>query len=185
MEQLQKLELLDENGKPIDGRIVATLSRLVSRFRRQFPTIRDEVEIQELFERVGQRMATRERASGTLERPSGYAWAALRRIAISKLRGGSIELHRRRVEVQGGPDLVSRLQTFDGTPEQIERSILLAEIRAQLTPDEELVCASKLAGYSSEEIGRLRGSSAGAVDVVVTRLRQKLRAFVNGDGRTG
>src|SRR5438067_1901772 len=185
MEQLQKLELLDEDGKPIDGRITATLSRLVSKFRRQFPTIRDEVEIQELFERVAQRMATRERASGTLERPSGYAWASLQRIAISKLRGGSIEFHRRRIEAYSGGDIVSRLQTLHGTPEQIERDVLLGEVRAQLTPDEELVCASKLAGYSSEEIGRLRGSSAGAVDVVVTRLKQKLRAFVNRNEKSG
>jgi DNA-directed RNA polymerase specialized sigma24 family protein len=186
MEQLQKLELLDENGKPMDGRIVATLRRLVSRFRRQFPTIRDEVEVQELLERVGRGMARRERDSGrTLEKPSGYAWSALQRMAISKLRGTSIEFHRRRVDTHSGPELVSRLRTLDGTPEQIERNILLREFRAQLTPDEELVYANKLAGYSSEQIGRMRGSSAAAVDVVVTRLRQKLRAFVNENGKTG
>jgi len=182
MEQLQKLELLDQDGKPMDRRIVATLRRLVSKFRRQFPTIRDEVEVQELFEHVGRGMAKREREIGTLEKPSGYAWSALQRVAISKLRGTSIEFHRRRVETQSGPELVSRLRTLDGTPEQIERNILLQEFRRQLTPDEELVYANKLAGYTSEEIGRLRGSSAAAVDVVVTRLRQKLRAFVNGNG---
>ena len=184
MEQLQKLELLDEDGKPIDRRIVATLSKLVSKFRRQFPTIRDDVEVQELFERVGRGMARRERESGTLEKPSGYAWSALQRMAISKLRGKSIEFHRKRIETHSGPELVSRLRTVDGTPEQIERNILLQEFRAQLTPDEELVYAHKLAGYSSEEIGRLRGSSAAAVDVVVTRLKQKLRAFVNGSANS-
>ena len=185
MEQLQQLELLDENGKPIDRRIAATLRKLVSKFRRQFPTIRDEVEVHELFEHVGQGMARRERESGLLEKPSGYAWAALRRIAISKLRRGSIEFHRKRVETHSGPELVSRLRALDGTAEQIERNVLLSEFRAQLTPDEELVYANKLAGYSSEDIGRLRGSSAAAVDVVLTRLKQKLRAFVNGNGKTG
>ena len=77
MEQLHKLELLDENGKPMDSRIVATLRKLLSRFRRQFPTIRDEVEIVEVFERAGQGMARHERESGVLKKPFGYAWAAL------------------------------------------------------------------------------------------------------------
>jgi DNA-directed RNA polymerase specialized sigma24 family protein len=180
MEQLQKLELLDENGKPMDRRIAATLRKLVSKFRRQFPEIRDEAEVQELFEHVGQGMARRERESGPLEKPAGYAWAALQRTAISKLRGGSIEFHRKRVETHSGPQLVSRLRAMDGTPEQIERNVLLREFRARLTPDEEFVYVHKLAGYSSEQLGRLRGSSAAAVDVVVTRLKQKLRAFVNG-----
>jgi DNA-directed RNA polymerase specialized sigma24 family protein len=185
MEQLQDLELLDENGEPMDRRIVATLRKLVSKFRRQFPTIRDEVEIHELFEHVAQGMGRRERESGPLEKPAGYAWAALQRMAISKLRGGAIEFHRKRVEARSGPELVSRLRALDGAPEQIERNLLLSEFRAHLTSDEELVYAHKLAGYSSEDIGRLRGSSAAAVDVVVTRLKQKLRAFVNGNGKTG
>jgi DNA-directed RNA polymerase specialized sigma24 family protein len=185
MEQLRKLDLLDENGKPMDGRIVATLRKLVSRFRRQFPTIRDEVEIIEVFEQAGRGMAKHERESGLLEKPYGYAWTALQTIAISKLRGGSIEFHRDRAETRDGSELVSRLRALDGTPEQVERTVLLCELRAQLTPDEELVFASKIAGYSSQEIARLRGSSAGAVDVVVTRLRQKLRAFVNKSGDTG
>lgn len=185
MEQLRKLELLDENGKPMDGRIVATLQKLVSRFRRKFPTIQDEVEVIEVFEQAGQGMARHERESGLLEKPYGYAWTALQTIAISKLRGGSIEFHRNRAETRSGPELVSRLRSLDGTPEQIERNVLLGEFRAHLTPDEELVYANKLAGYSSDEIGRLRGSSAAAVDVVMTRLRQKLRAFVNQNGNTG
>jgi RNA polymerase sigma factor (sigma-70 family) len=185
MEQLRKLELLDENGRPMDGRIVATLRKLVYRFRRQFPTIRDEVEAVEMFERVGQGMARHERESGPLEKPSGYAWTALERMAISKLRTSSIEFHRTRVEARSGPEFVSRLRALDGTPEQIEGNIRLRELRAHLTPDEEVVFANKLAGYSSEDIGRLRGSSAAAVDVVMTRLRQKLRAFVNQNGNTG
>jgi len=185
MEQLRKLDLLDENGKPMDARIVATLRKLVSRFRRQFPTMRDEVEVIDVFEQAGRGMVRHEREAGLLEKPYGYAWTALQTIAISKLRAGSIEFHRNRAEARSGLDLVSRLRALDGTPEQIERNVLLGELRAQLTPDEELVFASKVAGYSSQDIARLRGSSVGAVDVVVTRLRQKLRAFVNQRGKTG
>jgi hypothetical protein len=57
-------------------------------------------------------------------------------------------------------------------PEQIERNVLLGEFRTRLTPDQEVVYANKLAGYSSDEVGCLRGSSAAAVDVVVRRLLQ-------------
>ena len=185
MEQLQKLELLDESGKPIDRRIVATLRKLLSRFRRQFPTIRDEVEVIEVFEQAGQGMARHERESGILDKPFGYAWTALQTIAISRLRGRSIEFHRSRAEARSSSEIVAHLRACDGTPEQIERQVLLKELRAQLTPDEEFVYANKLAGYSSEEIGRLRGSSAAAVDVLLSRLRKKLRAFVNNNGKTG
>jgi DNA-directed RNA polymerase specialized sigma24 family protein len=62
---------------------------------------------------------------------------------------------------------------------------LLGEFRSRLTPDEEVVYANKLAGYSSDEVGRLRGSSSAAVDVVMTRLRQKLRAFLKEKENTG
>lgn len=182
---MEQLNLVDENGQPMDGRIVATLRNLLSKFRRQFPTIRDEVEVIEVFEQAGQGMVRHERESGQIEKPHGYAWTALERIAISKLRGGSIEFHRNRVETRSGPELVSRLRALDGSPEQIERNIELRELRAQLTPGEEVVLANKLAGHTSEEVGRLRGSSAAAVDVVVTRLRQKLRAFVNQNGKKG
>src|SRR5262245_36061216 len=137
---MEQLELLDESGKPLDGRIVATLRKLLSRFRRQFPTIRDEVELIEVFEQAGQGMARNERESGMLlDKPFGYAWAALYAIGISKLRGRSIECHRIRAGDRSSSEIVVHLPALDGTPEQIERQVLWNELRAQLTPDEEFV----------------------------------------------
>jgi RNA polymerase sigma factor (sigma-70 family) len=178
MEQQSKLVLLGEDGKLLDDRIVATLSKLVSRFRNHFPTLQDEVWVTEIFERAGWRIAKHERECGPLEKPYGYAWAAIRSHAISLLRGGSIEFHRNRAETHAGPQLLSRLRALDGSPDSVERQILLGELRAQLTPYEERVFAAKMAGYSSQEIARLLHTSAGAIDVVVTRLRRKLREFV-------
>ena len=65
-----------------------------------------------------------------------------------------------------------------GSPEQIEQDILLRELMTQLTPDESVVFTLKKAGYSSEEIARRRGSSVGAVDVLYTRVKRKIRRLV-------
>lgn len=183
MEQLRKLGLLDESGKPVDDRIQGIFERLVHKFRQHFPRILDEVDVLHIFEKSARKFMQHEREVGPLEKPHGYAWATLRTVAISKARGGSIEGHRIRAESSAALDLVASLPAPDGTPEQLDNQVLLDELRAQLTEDEELVFAGKLGGYSSRRIAEWRGSSPEAVDIVFSRIRKKLRAFVNGNGK--
>ncbi len=182
MEQLRKLELLDEHGRPVDERTLGVLEKLQGKFRRHFRRIQDESVITTIFEKAAAMMARRERASGPLERPYGYAWRALQSIAISNLRGTSIELRRRQAQTHDGRDIVRRLEAMDGTPQQIERDILMKELMAQMTPDEVFVFAHKMAGHTSAAIAAKLGCAPSTVDVTIWRIRQKLRAFVKQGG---
>lgn len=179
MERLRKLGLLDENGQPFDDRVQEIFERLVYKFHRNFPRVRDEVDAQKIFEKAAHKLIERERESGhEFKNPYGYAWSTLWTVAISEGRGGSIEGHRIRAESSSAFDLVASLPSPDGTPEQLDRQILLNEFRARLTNEEELVLSARLAGYSSREIGEWRGCSPEAIDNMLSRIRKKLRAFV-------
>jgi DNA-binding CsgD family transcriptional regulator len=73
-----------------------------------------------------------------------------------------------------------------GTPEEIERGILLRQVLETLTPEERLVCIWKKAGFSSREIADRRGGTAAAVDTLLSRVRQKVRKLLGdrpGDSR--
>jgi len=174
MEELRKLGLLDRAGKPLAARIQRVLGRLLPRFRRQFPTIQDEVSQIEILEEAGRRIAAREERSGPLEKINGYAWVTIRSVATSRLRKASSRLEQRTLGPKASHAVLSTVRTQSGTPEQIERDILLREALELLSPEERRVCMWKLAGYSSEEIGRHRGSSAAAVDTLFFRAKQKM-----------
>ena len=60
------------------------------------------------------------------------------------------------------------------------------EVLALLTREERLVCTRRELGFSSREIAKLRGSSAGAVDTLLSRTKDKLRRLLGvsaGDQR--
>lgn len=184
MERLRKLRLLDENGQPFEDRIQELFEHLVYKFRENFPRIRDEVDVLKIFEKSARKLLDRERLvrerdpAKTLESPHGYAWVTLRTVAISEARGASIESHRIQAESSTAGDLVASLPSPDGTPEQLDRQVLLNQFRARLTDEEELVFSGKTAGYSSRQIAEWRGCSPEAIDNMYSRIRKKLRAFV-------
>jgi RNA polymerase sigma factor (sigma-70 family) len=175
MEQLRKLRVVDDEGNPLTARLDGVLSGLLVKFRRRFPSIRDEGELTDVFEEAARRIVKRERLSGPIEKVHSYAWVTLRSIGLSWLRRGSSQLEQRTVQSEASQSILSTLEARDGSPEQITQDILLRQFLAQLTPDETFVFLRKRSGFSSEEIGRQRGSSAGAVDVLFTRVKQKIR----------
>lgn len=175
MEHLQRLRLLDEYGNPLSTRLDGVLAGLLHKFRRRFPSIQDEGDLTEVFEEAARRIDKRERRSGPIEKVHSYAWVTLRSIGLSWLRRGSSQLALQTVQSQAGQAILSMLAAKEGSPERIEQDILLRELMTQLTPDESVVFTLKKAGYSSEEIARRRGSSVGAVDVLFTRVKRKIR----------
>ena len=70
-----------------------------------------------------------------------------------------------------------------GSPEAIERRVLVDEIAGSLSAEERHVYTWKEAGFSSQEIARHRGTSAAAVDTMFHRAKQKARAMVLGARR--
>jgi DNA-directed RNA polymerase specialized sigma24 family protein len=71
---------------------------------------------------------------------------------------------------------VSQLRAWDGSVDQIEQRIILDQVRTMMTPEERWMFDKKACGYSSEEVGRVLGCSANAVDQVMSRLRSRIRA---------
>jgi DNA-directed RNA polymerase specialized sigma24 family protein len=169
--------LLDEQGKPLDDRLLSVLSRLLPRFRRRFPALRDEVEIAEVFEEAARRIAKKEDRSGPLESLWGYAWSALESVGVSWERRGETQVRFRSVESPTGPEMVAHLLARDGSAEQIEQDILLREFEAHMTPEDAWIFRQKALGFSSEDIAKVRGCSVNSVDKVMSRLKQKIRAL--------
>lgn len=179
MESLRKFGLLDAEGKPVEDRLTKVLNALLPRFRRRFPAIQDDVEITEIFEEAARRISKRERASGPIEKLGGYAWKALESIGVSLQRRSSMQIRFNSVEPRTGFDIVSQLRAWDGSVEEIERSVLLRELEAQMTPDEAWIFRQKALGFSSEEIARQRGSSVNSVDKAMSRLKKKIHALIS------
>jgi RNA polymerase sigma factor (sigma-70 family) len=165
---------VDETGQPLPAHIQSALRSLLPRFRREFPTLQDEAIITDIVEAAGRKIAEAERRLGPLEDGlHGYAWVTLRSVALSRFRRVRDGLNKATLEVS---DNLGSASDSPGTPEAIEREILLREIFAMLTPDERRVALMKKAGYSSQEIADRRGSSAAAVDMMYSRVRAKIRA---------
>lgn len=175
MEHLRTLGLLDSNGKPLAERIQRVLGRLLPRLRRQFPALQDEVALTEVMEEAGRRIANREDRGGPIEKLHGYAWVTIRSVATSRMRRGSSQLIQKTLTTEAGHALLAAVPAVSGSPEQIERDILLREVSAHLSQEEWLTCLWKLEGFSSQEIADRQGRSVVAVDTLFSRAKQKLR----------
>jgi RNA polymerase sigma factor (sigma-70 family) len=178
MDQPPKFRILDERGHPLDPRIEEALLSLVPKFRRNYPALKDDLTIVDIFEEAGRKIDHREKQSGPIEHLHGYAWVTLRTVAATRLRRGEGQLARRTFGAEEGAAAIDSTAARIGTPEDIERNILLRELLERLSPDERLVCIWRKAGFTSQEIALRRGTTAGAVDVMLTRIRQKVRDLI-------
>lgn len=181
MEHRRQIRLVDEHGNPLGPRLDEALASLVPRFQREFPAFRDDSLIVEALETAARRIAKREGESGPIENLHGYAWVALRNVGISWSRLGARRLARHTLPPDDSASALDSIPAKSGTPEQIESEILLAEIMALLSREERLVCIWKKAGFTSQEIAEHRGTSAGAIDVLFTRTKQKIRKLFAGE----
>jgi RNA polymerase sigma factor (sigma-70 family) len=175
MDHQPKFRILDERGNPLDPRIEQALLSLVPKFRRHYPAFRDEVLLVDIFEEAGRKIDHREKNVGAIERLHAYAWVTLRTIAATRLRRGDGQMARRTFGAEDGAAAIDATPARTGTPEEIERTILLRELLGQLSEEERVVCIWKKAGYTSQEIAERRGTTAGAVDTMLSRIRQKVR----------
>lgn len=175
MENMRTLGLLDSNGKPLAERIQRALTGLLPKVRRQFPALRDDLALAEVVEEAGRRIASREERGGPIERLHAYAWVTLRSVATSHLRKPSNRLIRDTVGSKAGEIHLAGVQASHGSPEQIERDILMREAMETLSEEERVVCMWKTAGYSAQEIAKSQGRSVVAVDTLFSRAKQKLR----------
>jgi RNA polymerase sigma factor (sigma-70 family) len=173
MESLRKDTLLDADGRPLDPRIQQVLRELIPRFRRRFLTLRDELLVIEIFEEAGRRIAENATTFNTAKNPSAYAFKILCTVALQRLREPSIRAQRKTIGSDAGQLAIESLPARDGTPEQVEASILLEEYLEPLTDQEQELCVWKQAGHTSREIAKMLGTSPGYVDNLFYRIKRK------------
>jgi len=181
MESASKLDLVDRSGRRLSAHIEDVLQRLLPRLRRSFPALTDDVQLTEILEEAGQRIAEHEERSGPIERLYGYAWAAVRNAATSRMRRFSTRLAQATLDSKQSEKALSFVQSTGTTPEQIESEILFHEVLGELSAEEKLVCIWKKAGFSSREIAEYRGSSVVAVDTLFCRAKDKIRRALGVD----
>ncbi len=168
---------LDENGHPLSERIQAALRRLLPRFQLAFPLLRDETIVATLMELAGRRVMEAEHRHGRpIDKLHGYAWVTLRSVALSHMRGSEGQLAQATLGPAESSNVLATAAALSGTPAEIERRILLSEILATLTVEEQRLLLMKKAGFSSREIGDRLGKSVTAVDMMYSRVRTQIRA---------
>jgi RNA polymerase sigma factor (sigma-70 family) len=176
MEHLRTIGLLDSNGKPLAERIQRVLAYLLPKLRRQYPALReDEIALTEVLEEAGRRIAMREERGGPIEKLHGYAWVTIRCVATSHMRRASTQLIQKTVAAEASDALIAALPAVSGSPEEIERNILMREVSEHLSQEEWVTCLLKLEGFTSQEIAKRHGRSVVAVDTLFSRAKEKLR----------
>ena len=128
MDHMRALGLLDSNGKPLGDRIERVLAGLLPKLRRQFPNLQDEVALTEVMEEAGRRIASREARGGPIERIHGYAWVTVRSVATSHMRRPATRLIQHTLAPEASHEHIAVAQAQFGSPEQMERDILLREV---------------------------------------------------------
>lgn len=169
--------LLDEYGQPLTGRVPLVLERLAPTFARKFDEFRDEAVLADALERAAYLIRRREARGGVLNLEA-YAWVTLVSIANGLRRRGHGQLACR-TTAESSDAALNLAPATVGSPEQLERAILIRELLAHLTPRERVVFELRLEGLTSQEIAQSLGCTAGAVDVLVTRAHQRLRLQLN------
>ena len=169
------VSLVNETGGPLDPRIERVLMKMLPRFRRQFPSFRDEVALVEVLEEAAKRIARRERRRGAIAHLPGYAWVTMRTVATSRLRRGDARIMERIVPAAEGAALLSAAGATSHTAADLERSVLHRQVLAMLTPTERRICAMKTAGFSTQQIARRLRRSATSVDTLFSRAKVKVR----------
>ena len=172
------LILIDERGQPLTGRVPLVLRRLAPAFARQFAEFRDETLLVESLERAAYRILRRESQGGEVENLEAYAWVTLVSIANSLRRRGQARIDRRTTSELPTANLTLAASAL-GSAEQIERSILIRELLDHLSLTERLICEWRLEGLTSHEIAERRGCTAAAIDVLMTRVRRRLRLLLS------
>jgi RNA polymerase sigma factor (sigma-70 family) len=179
MEHLRDFRLLDEKGKPLDTRIEGVLHRLVRRFRKWFPTLRDDFVVNEVFEEAGRKIAKRERQLGPIDKLHEYAWVTLRNAGTSWLRRSSSHLEQHSLNAEESDAILAAMPAADGSADAIEHGILMQEVLSHLSPEERLVFVLKIwGGFTSEQVAYFRGTSANAVNILFLRIKRKIAALL-------
>jgi DNA-directed RNA polymerase specialized sigma24 family protein len=178
--------LLDGGGSPLDMRIQVVMRDLGLRFRRRLPRLDDDVFVTEVFEEAGRRIAAHEAEHGHVENLEAFAWTTLLNAARSRLARSSMRVVGATLGPGASAAVLRTLRAGQGTRDQVEAEVLVHEILAHLTPEEQDLYCWKVWGHSTREIAGKCGKSEGRVNTLVYRMRLKIRDLLRStDGPNG
>jgi RNA polymerase sigma factor (sigma-70 family) len=181
MGSLAKNSFVDAGGSPFGNRVQDVLHDLLPRLVRQFPLLNDDLLATEVMEEAGRRIVNREGQRGAVDDLHAFAWVTLRNVARSRMHRGSMRLERASLPPEQSRAALALVPCEAASPERVERELLLDQLFAQLPMEERMLFILKRAGFSSREIAKRRRSSVAAVDTMISRAKEKLRRFINGD----
>ena len=182
MEFLARTALLDETGQPLSSHVQQALRELAPRLQRYLPNLTDEVLLTEILEEAGRKIRHHEEQVGPIERLHAYAWVTVKSVATSRMRRSAMRIARATVELEQSDGAIATLRANTGSQEQIEADILLEEMLARLTPEEQMLCMWKKLGYSSRQIAKEQGTSIERVNTFFFRLKRKIREILREPG---
>lgn len=164
--------LLDAHGRLVEAELTDLLCRLRPRLCRCFPVLTDDVMVVEILEEAARRLLRHTRNRGPIARRHGLAWVTLRNVALSRVALSRTQVWLREAR---DPRLLHAVHAREGSPEAIERRILLQQLLRRLSTEERRICLAKRAGISSAAIARVLGRSVSAVDTIYARAKRRLR----------
>jgi RNA polymerase sigma factor (sigma-70 family) len=169
------LDLVDAQGHPLEGRVADVLRQCAPTLRRDFPDLGDDVDFINVLEEGYERITAREIVYGPVQRLRAYVRRTLRHIAISRMRLLPHRFVHESLSDRSGQSVLEILRSPWHTPEQIELRVLMREVAAWLTPDENAVCNLRQQGYSYKEIAHMRGCTVDAVTTMHRRAILKMQ----------
>lgn len=148
---------------------------LQARFRREFRTIRDEAIIHNILDKAAQRYVREAEAGTRIEHPEAFAWRTIQNLAVSELRRSEEVVSSGSVAGPVGERTLLATESTEETAEQIYARIHASQIYSQLSEKERRCAVLKTAGYNSARVGQELKISAGGVDKMMQRLRERIR----------
>jgi DNA-directed RNA polymerase specialized sigma24 family protein len=182
VEFLARTALVDESGQPLSSHVQQALRDLAPRLQRYLPTITDEVLLTEILEEAGRKIRHHEESVGPIEKLHAYAWVTVKSVATSRMRRSSMRIARATVELEDNDAAIGTLRASVGSAERIESDILLEQMLARMTPEEQMLCMWKKLGYSSRQIAKEQGTSIERVNTFFFRLKRKIREILREPG---
>jgi RNA polymerase sigma factor (sigma-70 family) len=180
MDPLGKQALLDADGKPLSARIQEVLRDMLPRLQSRIPALGNDLLVTEVLEEAGRRIAAQEAKGGPVSNLPAYAWRTVLNVLRSRLRRAPMRLERATLGSEASDAVLRTLTTSVGTPAQIEADILVQQVLAQLTDEEQALCTLKRLGFSSREIARALGISVANVNTQFYRLKRRIRDVLAG-----
>jgi DNA-directed RNA polymerase specialized sigma24 family protein len=187
VEYAAKLSLVDAHGQPFPAHIERALhdveAKLRRQLRRQCPALADDVVVAEILEEAGAKIVRYEAECGPIKKLHGCAWVAVKRIATSRMRRGSMRLARATLGSAESEAALNDVHSHVGTADQVEFDIEVSEVIGRSTPEEQVLLLAKLQGRKSHEIARDQGTTVSRVDTAFHRLKARLRDAYEGHAR--